>query len=75
MQDVQDVFEHIIKKYKTFKINLNIQIYIKEIQKRVMFIIKSGNYLEILHLKLWNYLEQSQEKDKQRKKMLKTFLN
>lgn len=40
MQDVQDVFEHIIKKYKTLADNPPIQIDINKINNGITFKIK-----------------------------------
>ena len=46
--DIQDYFEHIIKKYETLNNNSQIRKNINRIGKRITFEIKSGYYLEFL---------------------------
>ena len=46
--DIQDYFEHIIKKYETLTNNSQIRKNINRIGKRITFEIKSGYYLEFL---------------------------
>ena len=46
--DIQDYFEHIIKKYETLTNNSQIRKNINRIGDRITFEIKSGYYLEFL---------------------------
>ena len=48
ISDIQDYFEYILKKHREKTINPSIKIYINKIQKRIMFKIKAGYYIEIL---------------------------
>ena len=46
--DIQDYFEYIIKKHETVTDNPPIRIYVKKIENRIIFKIKTGYYLELL---------------------------
>ena len=46
--DIQDYFEHIIKKHETMADNPPVQIYVNEIKNRIVFKIKTGYKLELL---------------------------
>ena len=58
ISDIQDYFEFIIKKHKTFTENPPIQIYPNKIKNRIVFKVKSGFRLELLSSEtmklLWN---------------------
>ena len=46
--DIQDYFEYIIKKHETVTDNPSIRIYVKKIENRIIFKIKTGYYLKLL---------------------------
>ena len=46
--DIEDYFEHIIKKHETLSENPPIQIYRSKIKNRIVFKIKTGYKLELL---------------------------
>ena len=46
--DIQDYFEHVTKKPKTFEDNPPVQIYVNKIKNRIAFKIKTGYKLELL---------------------------
>ena len=46
--DIQDYFEHIIKKHETIADNHHVQIYVNKIKNRIVFEIKTGYKLELL---------------------------
>ena len=46
--NIQDYFEYIIKKNKTLTDNPPIRIYVKKVENRIAFKIKTGYYLELL---------------------------
>ena len=46
--DIQDYFEHIIKKHKTFIDDPLVKIYVDKIKNRITFKIKTGCCLELL---------------------------
>ena len=48
IDDIQDYFEFIIKKYETLTENLPVQIYPNKIKNRIVFKIKTGYKLELL---------------------------
>ena len=48
LSDIQDYFEYILKKYETATDNPSIMIYVKKIENRITFKIKTGYYLEVL---------------------------
>ena len=48
ISDIQDYFEHILKKHNESVDNPSIRIYIKKTENRITFKIKSGYYLEPL---------------------------
>ena len=50
ISDIQDYFEHILKKHSENVHSPSIKIYVNKIEKRVPFKIKNGYYLEILTL-------------------------
>ena len=67
VSDIQDYFENIIKKHETLTDKSQFEIYIKKIQNRIPFEIKSGYYLEHLALETMQLLgstERSKIKDK-----------
>ena len=48
VSDIQDYFEHNLKKHGEKTDNSSIRIYTNKIKKRIMFKIKTGYYLELL---------------------------
>ena len=48
IDDIQDYFEYIIKKYETLNEDLPIEIYPNRIKNRIVFKIKTGYKLELL---------------------------
>ena len=46
VSDIQDYFKHILKKHETVTDNPSKMIHIDKIEKRIMFKIKTGYYLE-----------------------------
>ena len=48
VSDIRDYFEYILKKHSESVDNPSIRIYIKKIENRITFKIKSGYYLELL---------------------------
>ena len=46
--NIQDYFEYIIKKNKTLTDNLPIRIYVKKVENRIAFNIKTGYFFELL---------------------------
>ena len=48
ISDIQDYFEYILKKHSENVDNPSIKIYIKKIESRITFKIKTGYYLELL---------------------------
>ena len=48
ISDIQDYFEHIIKKHGTIANNHPVQIYVNKIKSRIVFKIKTGYKLELL---------------------------
>ena len=66
---IQDYFEFIIKKHKTFAQNPPIQIYPNKIKNRIVFKIKTGYKLELLSPETMNLLGSTKkdvDKDKDR---------
>ena len=59
---IQDCFEYIVKKHKTLNDKPPVQIYVKIIQNRVTFKIKSWYYLELLTPKTMKLLRSTEEK-------------
>ena len=67
ISDIQDYFQHILKKYSESVDNPPIIIYINKIENRISFKIKSGYYLELLTpetMKLLGSTESKITKDK-----------
>ena len=67
ISDIQDNFEYILKKHSENVNNPSIRIYVNKIEKRIMFKIKSGYYLELLTpetMKLLGSTESKITKDK-----------
>ena len=60
--DIQQYFEYIIKKHKTFTNNSSIRKYVDKIENRITFRIKTGYYLELLTLKTIKLLESTKSK-------------
>ena len=48
ISDIQDYFEHILKKHDENVDNPSVKIYVNKIENRVTFKIKNGYYLELL---------------------------
>ena len=48
IEDIQDYFEFIIKKYETLTENVPIKIYPNKIKSRIVFKIKTGHKLDLL---------------------------
>ena len=48
ISDVQDYFEHILKKHSENLDDLSIIIYVNKIENRITFKTKNGYYLELL---------------------------
>ena len=48
ISDIQDYFEHILKKHGEKAVNLSIRIYINKIENRITFKIKTRYYFELL---------------------------
>ena len=67
ISDIQDYFEFILKKHSESVDNPSIKIYVNKIEKRVIFKIKNGCYLELLTpdtMKLLGSTESKITKDK-----------
>ena len=67
VSDIQDYFEHILKKHGEKTDNLSIRIYVNETENRITFKIKIGYYLEHLMpepMKLLGSIESKITKDK-----------
>ena len=65
--DIEDYFEHIIKKHETLSENPPIQIYRSKIKNRIVFKIKTGYKLELLTpetMKLLGSTKKDADKDK-----------
>ena len=62
VSDIQDYFEYILKKYEAVTDNPSIMIYINKIEKRIMFKIKTGYYLELLTSETMNLLGSTRSK-------------
>ena len=65
--DIEDYFEHIIKKHETLSENPPIQIYPSKIKNRIVFKIKTGYKLELLTpetMKLLGSTKKDADKDK-----------
>ena len=48
MSDVQDYFEHILKKHGENTNSPLVKIYVNKIENRITFKIKAGYYIELL---------------------------
>ena len=48
VSDIQDYFEHILKKHNENIDNPSIRIYVNKIENRITFKIKTGYYIELL---------------------------
>ena len=67
ISDIQDYFEFIVKKHKTFTENPSAQIYVNQIKYRIVFKIKTGYKLEFLFpetMTLLGSTKKDVEKDK-----------
>ena len=67
VSDIQDYFEHILKKHSETVDNPSIRVYINRIENRITFKIKNGYYLELLipeTMKLLGSTESKITKDK-----------
>ena len=65
--DIQDYFEHFLKKHSESVNNPSIRIYVNKIENRITFKIKKGYYLELLTpetMKLLGSTESKITKDK-----------
>ena len=47
ISEIEDYFEHIIKKHETLTDNPLIQIHVNRIKKKIIFKIKTGYYLNL----------------------------
>ena len=56
ISDIEDYFEHIIKKHETIADNPPVQTYTNTIKNRIVFKIKTGYKLEILSLETMKLL-------------------
>lgn len=48
MSDIEDYFEHIIEKHETLADNPLIRIHVNEVENRITFKVKTGDFLELL---------------------------
>ena len=67
ISDIQDYFKFIIKKHETLTENPLIQIYPNKIKNRIVFIVKTGQKLELLSaetMKVLGSTKKDVEKDK-----------
>ena len=67
IEDIQDYFEFIIKKYEKFTENVPIKIYPNKIKNRIVFKIKTGYKLDLLSpetMKLWGSTKKDIDQDK-----------
>ena len=65
--DVQDYFEHILKKHGKNIDNPSVKIYVNKIENRITFRVKNGYILELLTpgtMKLWGSTENKITRDK-----------
>ena len=62
ISDIQHCLEYIFKKYRTATYNLSIKKYLKKIENKIAFKIKTGYYLEILMLETKKLIEISKSK-------------
>ena len=62
ISDIQHCHEYIFKKYRTATYNLSIKKYLKKIENKIAFKIKTGYYLEILMLETKKLIEISKSK-------------
>ena len=56
ISDIQDYFEHILKKHNEYVDNSSINLYVNKIENRITFKIKNGYYLELLTPETMNLL-------------------
>ena len=61
VSDIQDYFEHIIKKHETVADNPPVQIYVNKIKNRIVFKIKTGYRLKLLTEETMQLLESSKK--------------
>ena len=62
LSDIQDYFEYIIKKDKTLTDNPPLKRYVNEIENRIIFRFKMGNYLKLLTPETMKLLESTKSK-------------
>ena len=62
ISDIQHCLEYIFKKYRTATYNLSIKKYLKKIENKIAFKIKTGYYLEILMPETKKLIEISKSK-------------
>ena len=74
VSDMQDYFEHIIKKQETIADNPPVQIYVNKIKNRIVFKLKTGYKLELLSKETMRLLGSS-KKDVYQNKDEKLCLN
>ena len=67
VSDIQDYFEHIIKKHETIADNPPVQIHVNKIKNRIAFKIKTGYILELLTEKTMQLLGSSKKDTDQNK--------
>ena len=74
ISDIQDYFEHIVKKHETMANNPPVQIYVNKIKNRIVFKIKTGYKLESLppeKMKLLGSTKKDVAQDKDRENVPK----
>ena len=62
VSDIQDYFEYVLKEHSESVNNPSIRIYVNKIEKRIMFKIKSGYYLELLTPETIKFLGSAENK-------------
>ena len=62
ISDIQDYFEHILKKHGEKTVNISIRIYINKIENRITFKIKTRYYFELLTPETMSLLRSTKSK-------------
>ena len=62
ISDIQDYFEHILKKHNETIDNPSIKIYVNKIENRIVFKIKNGYYLALLTPQTMKLLRSTESK-------------
>ena len=68
ISDIKDFFEYILKKHGETTVNPSIKSYIKKIENRITFKIKSGYYLERLTSETMESLARTKSKNNKKRK-------